>query len=371
VTVSWRNQFLLWFGPSLLGGITFGDWWAMLRENRFAVDPSYWLRAAIITLGSFGNSLARRREEATYGEEIRDTIVDPPVFVLGVWRSGTTHLQNLFAVDGRFAFPNWYQVAYPHTFLSTEARRSRALGFFIPETRLQDNMKYGLALPAEDEFALCTATAHSPMMSWIFPRRAKYYDRYATLGAVSEAELSEWKAALLWFVKKLACKYRKPVVLKSPFHTGRIRLLLDVFPEARFVHIHRDPYAVYQSSCHTQRAAMKYCTLQRQELDEQERTIHQYKEVVEAFFAEKDLIPEGRFHELRYEDMDRDPVGQMRMAYEALGLPDFGEVEPSVCRYVASIADYQKNSYADLEPATKERIGREWQTAFSAWGYPV
>ena len=120
--------------------------------------------------------------------------LDPPVFVLGIWRSGTTHLQNLFAVDERFAFPNWYQVTYPHSFLGTEAKRSRFLGFFIPETRFQDNMKYGLAFPAEDEFAICTISARSVMMSWIFPRRAEHYARYGTLGEVPEAEVAEWKA---------------------------------------------------------------------------------------------------------------------------------------------------------------------------------
>ena len=225
--MSWRKRFLLWFGPSILGGITFGDWIRLLRENRFDIHPSYWLRAAIITASSLGNSLDRRREEATYGRAIRDAIADPPVFVLGIWRSGTTHLQNLLAVDERFAFPNWYQVAYPHSFLGTEAKRSKVLGFFIPETRIQDNMQYGLQCPAEDEFALCTTSARSPLLSSVFPRRAEHYARYGTLSNVSEAEVAEWQAAILWFVKKLACKNGKPLVLKSPFHTGRIRLLLE------------------------------------------------------------------------------------------------------------------------------------------------
>ena len=326
--MSWRKRFLLWFGPSTLGGITFGDWLALLRENRFAVDPSYWLRATTITLCSLGNSLDRRREEASYGQAIRDAIVDPPVFVLGIWRSGTTHLQNLFAVDERFAFPNWYQVAYPHSFLGTEAKRSKFLGFFIPETRFQDNMKYGLMFPAEDEFALCTTSARSPLMSWVFPRRAEHYARYGTLGDVPEAEVAEWQAALLWFVKKLACKNGKPLVLKSPFHTGRIRLLLDIFPEAKFVHIHRDPYAVFQSTCHTMRETMRYCALQRHNLDAEEWTIRRYREIVDAFLAEKDLIPDGRFHDLRYADLERDPITQMRTTYEALGLPDFRHEEP-------------------------------------------
>jgi hypothetical protein len=73
------------------------------------------------------------------GRLASDAIAAPPVFVLGFARSGTTHLQNLFAVDERFAFPNWYQVAYPHSFLGTEAERSKFLGFFVPATRVQDN----------------------------------------------------------------------------------------------------------------------------------------------------------------------------------------------------------------------------------------
>lgn len=144
-----------------------------------------------------------------------------------------------------------------------------------------------------------------------------------------------------------------------------------MFPGARFVHIHRDPYAVFQSACHTTREAMRYCTLQNHELDVEGRAIRHYKELSEAFFEEKDLIPEGRFHEVRFEDVERDPIGQVRRVYEALGLPDFGEVEPAMHRYVASLSEYRKNEYPGLEPDLKERIAREWWRCFDAWGYPA
>jgi omega-hydroxy-beta-dihydromenaquinone-9 sulfotransferase len=208
-------------------------------------------------------------------------------------------------------------------------------------------------------------------MSSIFTRRAEHYARYGTLGELPETEVAEWKAALLGFCAKLTCKYGKPLVLKSPFHTGRIRLLLDIFPEAKFVHIHRDPYAVFQSTCHTMRVALKYCALQRHNLDVEDWTILRYREIVDAFLAEKDLIPDGRFHEISYSDLERDPIAQMRTTYEALGLPDFREVEPSVRRYVASLAGYRKNVYPELAPATKTRLRNAWEHSFSAWGYPA
>jgi hypothetical protein len=369
--MSWRKRLILWCGPSILGGISFGDRFTLLRENCFAVDPAYWLRAGIITLGSVGNSWQRRREEAVHGPAIGGTRVEPPLFVLGIWRSGTTHLQNLLAVDDRFASPNWYQVTYPHTFLSTEARASRIGGFFVPRERAQDNMRFGFSLPAEDEFALAAATARSVMLSWVFPRRAESYDRYLTSRGVSEAEVAGWKAALLGFVRKLALKHGKPIVLKSPPHIGRICLLLDVFPEARFVHIHRHPYAVFRSACHTTREVMRFCALQRTAIDVEERTIRQYQEIYDAFFEEEGRIPEGRFHEIGFEDLERDPIGQVRGVYEALRLPDFAAVEPALRRYVDSVSGYRKNDYCGLEAGQKRRVADAWRRSFEVGGYPV
>jgi LPS sulfotransferase NodH len=369
--MSWRERLLLWSGPGLFPGITFGDWMTLMRANRFAVDFPYWWRAAVITLGSLGNSLVRRREEAAYGRQIAAAEVQPPLFILGIWRSGTTHLQNLFAVDGRFATPNWYQVSYPHTFLSTEATSSGLAGFLVPRKRHQDNMSFGLGLPAEEEMALSMITPFSSWLTLVFPRRADHYDRYLTLRDVPAAEVAAWRAALLGFVKKLAWKYGKPMILKSPPHTARIRLLLDVFPEARFVHIHRNPYTVVQSAQHTWRKMVDFLTLQRAVLDAAERTIRQYREVYDCFFEEKGLIPEGRFHEVCFEDLERDPIGQMRAVYGALGLPDFGAVEPAMRRYLGTLTGYRKNEFAELPASERERIARDCRRCFEAWGYPA
>jgi len=367
--MSWRKHFLVWFGPGLFGGVTFGDWLGLLAENRFAVDPGYWLRAAVITLGSLGNSVIRRREEARFGSTIAATVVPPPVFVLGIWRSGTTHLQNLFAVDDRFAFPNLYQVSYPHTFLCTEAIASRGLRFLLPKTRAQDNMQFGFDVPSEDEIALCITTFQSAMMSFVFPRRADHYDLYATFRGVPEAEVRKWEDSLLWFVRKLTAKCPKPLVLKSPLHTGRIRLLLDVFPEAKFVHIHRNPYEVFQSARHTFREVHRLFALQRTRLDLDELSIRYYQGVFDSFSDERGLIRDDRFSEARFEDLERDPVGQMKHVYEALDLPDFAQVEPAMERYVASLSGYEKNSYPPLAPELRARIAREWRESFQTWGY--
>jgi omega-hydroxy-beta-dihydromenaquinone-9 sulfotransferase len=115
--MSWRETFAARFGPGLFLGMTFGDWWRTLRENGFAVDRPYWGRAAVTTFCSLQNSVLRWYEDARYVQRILQAHVEPPLFILGVWRSGTTHLHKLFALDDRFAYPNFYQALYPHSFL--------------------------------------------------------------------------------------------------------------------------------------------------------------------------------------------------------------------------------------------------------------
>jgi hypothetical protein len=232
-------------------------------------------------------------------------------------------------------------------------------------------MRFGLDLPSEDELAIAIATFRSEYLSCVFPSRAAHYDRYVTLRGLADDEVQRWKDGLLWFARKLTWKYGKPLVLKSPLHTGRIKLLLDLFPDARFVHIHRDPYAVFPSARHTLLEILRFSSLQRPQFDLDERTIRLYQEVADAFFDEKRLIRADRFCEVRFDDLERDPIGQMRRIYEVLKLPDFHVVEPAMQRYLATLRDYTKNKYSPLAPEVRQRIAREWTRSFEAWGYPL
>src|SRR5262249_32216080 len=155
-----------------------------------------------------------------------------------------THLHYLLALDDRFAYPNTYQVTYPNTFLCTEALSARLGAALMPATRPMDNVRMSFQSPNEDEFALCGMTLCSPYIGLVFPRRQGRYAPFLPSRGVAEGVVTGWKAALVLFLKKLTWKYGRPLVLKSPPHPCRIRLLLDLFPDARFVHIRRNPYDV-------------------------------------------------------------------------------------------------------------------------------
>jgi hypothetical protein len=360
-------------GAGALSGVTLGVWLRILRDTGFSIDPPYWPRALITALGCVPNSVIAALERRRFGRQITDAQVKPPLFVLGIWRSGTTYLHNLLCQDQRFAFPSFYHCLYPHTFLCTERAAAPLLAPWLPRTRPQDNVRLGVGEAQEEELALCALTGRSLLLALAFPRNAPLYDRYLTLDALSEPERAEWKAAFVLFLKKLSFRDGRPLVLKSPGHTGRIKLLLELFPAAKFVHIHRNPYEVFQSARHAVTRLAPWWALQRHVHNEDVlngRVIRQYREAYEAFFSQRHLIPHGQFHEVRFDDLESDSVREMRALYRALDLPNFKAAEAGVHEYVKSLAGYRKNIFPPLPADLRRQIAAEWARCFDEWSYP-
>lgn len=164
-----------------LEGMTLGEWWALLRRHRFAIDPSHWLRASVQTALSTSNSINARIERGIYGRRIESTQVQAPLFILGHYRSGTTHLHNLLALDPQFAAPTFFQVLNPHTFLTTERLAAPIADTLVVRRRFQDDVALGAGVASEDEVALGTMTGLSPYLAWYFPRDGSSYHRYPGL----------------------------------------------------------------------------------------------------------------------------------------------------------------------------------------------
>ncbi|MBL9213214.1 MAG: sulfotransferase [Opitutaceae bacterium] len=356
-----------------LAGITAGAWWQLLRENNFAVSPAYWHRAAFISVLSLANTLYARREAKRHGPAIAATpIQHPPVFILGHWRSGTTHLHNLLAQDPQFAFPNTYQVVNPATFLTTEAVNARRFAWLVPKRRLMDNMALSFASPQEEEFAPALLSLRSLYLGMSFPRAMPRYARYLTFDDATPEERAAWKEALVFFLRKLTLHHgQRPLLLKSPSHTAKVRLLLELFPDARFVHIHRHPYEVYQSQHKFYDTVLWHTYLQRPDRSRvADEILARYRTLFAAFFRDRPLIPPGRFHELGFNELERDPVGAVERTYAALGIHNFMTARPRLEAYVATLRDYEKNRFAPLDPATRSRVDEVAAPCFERWGYP-
>ena len=258
----------------------------------------------------------------------------------------------------------------PHTFLTTERWASPFANSVVVRRRYQDEMVLGSGVPSEDEIALHTMTGLSPYMAWYFPRDGSDYGRYLTFRDVPNEEVKRWAHALTTFLKKLTVRHDRPLVLNSPPHSVRIRLLLGLFPNARFVHIHRNPYAVFGSTRHMIQAVYPvFCFQEGPVPDGDDRILSVYTEMYDAYFEERALIPEGQHCEVSFEDLERVPVSVARSIYESLGLPGFEEFRPRLEHYLASIAGYRKNRLGSLPMPLRHRISKEWGRSFDEWGY--
>ena len=300
-------------------------------------------------------------------------ITRPPLFVLGHWRSGTTLLHELLAQDDtQFQFANTYQVVNPLTFLCTEKLFTKLLPGLLPDTRPMDNMKLGFSSPQEEEFAPLLMTLKSLYLGVSFPRQTTDYERYLSFRGVEPEIIENWKSAFMRFCRKLSLNDNRALLLKSPPHTARIRLILEMFPDARFVHIHRDPYRVFQSQRHFFDTAGWYTYLQKPDISAiDEGILQRHETMYDAYFQDLPLIPKGQFCELGFDALERDPVGAICEIYGQLSLEGFEVFEPALESYVASLQGYKKNTFPGLDDATRELVAKRWKRSFETWGYPT
>jgi hypothetical protein len=364
-----RQALAQWFA-SPLQGITFRDWCRLVFDSRQQFHPEYYPRILWTGLSSLLNSAQARIEERRFGDQVRETRVERPLFILGPYRSGTTHLHNLLATDPRFGFCNYYQATFPHTYLTTEAMGSRLAAFFAMRRRPYDDVALGLGEPAEDELALCALTFLSYHMCWHFPSAADYYRRYITFDDVDPEIRERWKTGFDRMARKLAFKYKRPLVFKSPCHTARVALLLELYPDARFVHIHRDPFEVFQSTRKMEINIGPLFQFERRDLDEiDEHILWRYRLTYDAYLDQRERIPEENLIEISYTDLVEDTIGTLRRIYDGLDLPDFETVRPTIERYLSSLEGYRVNRYTALDDDVARRIANEWGRFFDEWGY--
>jgi hypothetical protein len=347
-------------------------WFPLLARHRFAIDWPRLPMACLMSVLSLMNSLLALLQTVFLGRKIaRTEITEDPIFIVGHWRSGTTLLHELLVLDARHTFPTTYQCFTPNHFLVSDRVFPPLLRSLLPEKRPTDNMPAGWERPQEDEFALCNMGVRSPYLMIAFPNLPPQDTEYLDMEHVPPEGLRRWKERFLWFLRCITVRSPKRIVLKSPPHTCRIKVLLEMFPRARFVHIVRHPYAVFPSTVKLWRRLSTDQGLQVPTGEGLEEHVYQTMvRMYDAFERQRPLIPAGHFCEVRYEDLVQDPIGQVRRVYEELGLGGFDHALPALEHYMAGQAGYRTNRF-NLPPETRAEIVRRWQFFFDRYGYPT
>jgi hypothetical protein len=326
-----------------------------------------WISSAT-ALNTFGGVFDR----LLFSHLVRRTrLKEPPLLVLGHWRSGTTLLHELLMLDPRHICPTTYQCFEPHHFLWTEWFLPALSRWMLPPMRPMDDVRAGWDRPQEDEFALCNLGVPSPYLAWAFPNHGPVADEYLDLRTLPASEREAWKRSWRQFVQRIALVRRGRIVLKSPTHTARVRTILEVFPDARFVHIVRDPLVLFPSTVRLWKTLSETQGLQlpSENLAWIERhVLDTFVLMYERFEQDRELVPAGRLVDVRYEDLVAAPVDQMREVYTRLGLGEFKAVEPALMRHALKSRDYRTNTYT-LPLELADRVRRRWAPYFERYGY--
>lgn len=344
----------------------------LLIQNRFKVDPRYIPRMLYsLALSSMMTPL-RIKESIQFDKAIKETTIrNDPIFILGHWRSGTTYLHNVLSQDENFGYFSTFHTSLPGVFLGSEHLLRPLVASSIPDKRPMDDVTMGIDSPQEDEFALAAFSQFSGNHGLCFTRNADFYNRYVFMENVSKKEVDEWKKVYLYLLKKETL-YRngKRLVLKNPANTARVKLLLEMFPDAKFIHIHRNPYYLYLSMMKLLFSIVPYFCVQKPPVvDEVEKRVLQvYRRMYEKYFKEKKSVLRGNLVEVKYEDFIQKPLEGVKKIYSELNLKGFKKSENAFKKYIASQAHIKIQKY-EIDKTLKEKVYKKWKFAFKEFEY--
>lgn len=348
--------------------------WSRLR-NENKIDSIYRVKARKINLISLISRPLFLLQRLLFERSLRaiDLSKTPPLFILGHWRSGTTHLHYALHSDPYFGTLSNYQLLTFNIALLGRTVFKKIISPFIPKKRPQDNVTYNLDLPGEEEQALCTMSYYSGLHSWIFPKNYSYYNKFNIFQNISPEEKDQWKQDYLYCLQNISYfNHEKPLLLKNPHNTGRVKELLELFPQAKFVFIHRNPYDIYSSTKHLYLKLINTQFLQYISMPEIDDMIfYFFKTGMQKYLKDRSSFQTGQCIEISFENLENQGVNIIKTIYETLGVSSWKEAHPHLERYFSSVKNYEKNTFKALSPEIITRINTEWAFAFKEWGYEI
>lgn len=327
---------------------------------------------AMIALAALGRWPFSTAEKLLMESRLPDIdAMPPPVFILGHWRSGTTHLYNIMCQSGAWGFVPPVATGLPWDLFGLAKAFNPLLERALPEHRYIDNIPVKPDSPQEDEIAIANMSEASFYHGIYFPRAfAENVNRGLFFDGCSTAEIRNWRRQFTYFLRKLYLHQgEKPLLIKNPVYTGRLAMLREMFPSAKFIHIHRNPYDVFVSMRNFYTKLLKQFALQGYDhVDIDETVLAVYDRMMRAYEADAAQVPAEQLVELRYDELDADPMASVEACYAGLGLPGFEAGKAQFERYLASVASFEKNrfEYSDEAAAKVEaRLGY----FIEKWGY--
>jgi hypothetical protein len=276
----------------------------------------------------------------------------------------------MMSLDPNLAAPTLFQVAEPECFICSHQYYRPLFSALVSVTRPMDNVKIGMDEPQEDEYAIFRLTDFSPIERLVFPKDQVYFPvDYTSFVPLDERKRNEWDTALCAYFRKLNYVYRKTLVSKNPFNSMRIKELLTLFPKARFIHIVRHPYEVVPSTINMWKIVVKQNKLNRKgSIPCIDKVSQGYAKLLNIVKNDSLVIPNGNFVEIKFEDLEADPVNEIRNIYSRFQMPIDDTFISNLESFLNSLKTYKKNIFY-LTESEKEMIRKHLSEQMLIFNY--
>ncbi|MEM7622539.1 MAG: sulfotransferase [Planctomycetota bacterium] len=343
-----------------------------LTTRAKGVDAGGWLRLAIAWSAAVARAPVLAAEAFTVGRGApHGALRVPPVFIVGHWRSGTTHLYNVISRSPAFATVSPLATGLPWDFVLLQRLFGPLLRRTLPKNRFIDRIPVHADSPQEDENGIAHMQPLSYYHGLYFPERLdRELDRGIFLDGVTERETERWRRAVRRFLVKLDRTHPgRTVVIKNPVYAARVGELAKMFPGAKFIHIHRDPRRVYPSMQNFYHVLLRQLGLgPADHVDVDETVLRVYPRMMERLYNDLEAIPDGNKIDIRFDAFEEDPIGVIGRLHSELSLPGFDDGREAMERYLASVTSYKKNTYPP-DPELEALLMNRWGVWMRRLGY--
>jgi hypothetical protein len=264
-----------------------------------------------------------------------------PVFVLGLWRSGTTHLHNLLAGCPGMISPSTSQCMNPASlWLRAQPGTEKTV------KRPMDGMAISSVSPQEDEFALLALGVPSVYRGFLDPRRLPELARWLDPESWSVSQPEGWAARWIEFLTGISDDPNRRLVLKSPGHTFRIDALPGLFPKAAYIWLVRDPAETFLSNRKMWSAMFQRYALWPPDASVLDSFLCQALDYAgKCLQRATSMLPRDRLVVIHYKELTASTLASLEQVNRRLSLGNWEDMRPSIEPAVAAQAGYRADSY--------------------------
>ena len=358
-------------GNEPLLGSTIRNVVKLLFINWFRIHPKYYYRLFMTFLISGSLFPARVIQSLKYDRKIKKTkITNDPIFIIGVWRTGTTFLHYLMTLDEQFGYQTNLLTYLPHAGLNPRKFVKKLAVFGLPETRPMDNVKLSVEKPGEEEFPIALESQLSFYHLWMFPRRVSYFSKYLTFNDCKESKTRRWKKRYCRLIKKITfANNGKQLLLKNPPNTARIKLIKELLPKAKFVYLYREPYTLFASTIHLYKKLLTNFSYQKWNEEKIRNDILRiFNTIQEEYESSKMALQENELIEIRYNDLINNPLKMLENIYNRLEIRGFEKISEKAQKYIDEQKIYETNKH-ELEKRIIEDVNNNWAEYRKKYGF--